>query len=283
MTATKVTRRRALRSLAIAIATVVSLSISAVWGGEPTRRLSRRSRKFEALIDALANRSVRPRIVNLGIEDVPIFDESYNWKEQARVLDAIEEVWKHAGPEMWELLLAHEKDGRYLLTFADEAENGFAFNWTIGDLCREIAYAQLVFPVKRNLEILEKARKRMPDDLGRVDRVNLPSPFIDDLPKWRESRAGKTFSELQIEMCERAIGNLPGLEDVPEKAKAEFRARIELEIAQLKKSKQGLFRGFGKFRFPGERYDLFNEDGARRIRQEYAKWKEEPTNRPGKK
>src|SRR6266513_1585290 len=77
------------------------------------------ARKLEHLIDALANRNPTPRIVRT-VGDVPLFDKNYNWKEQARVLDAIDAVRKQATPEMWELLVAHENDRRYLLTFADE-------------------------------------------------------------------------------------------------------------------------------------------------------------------
>src|SRR5207249_9169584 len=77
----------------------------------------------------------------ISVGDVPLFDKNYNWKEQARVLDAIDAVRKQATREMWELLVAHENDRRYLLTFADEANNEFAFNWRseerrVGKECR---------------------------------------------------------------------------------------------------------------------------------------------------
>src|SRR2546426_6240141 len=103
-------RRAGLRGLAIALLTTMPQPVGSAWGREPTTKPPKETHKLETLIDDLANRNARPRIVNLGVEDVPLFDRDYNWKEQARVLDAIDAVRKHATPEMWEVLLAHEKD-----------------------------------------------------------------------------------------------------------------------------------------------------------------------------
>jgi hypothetical protein len=209
--------------------------------------------EVQRLVDALANRNPQPRIVK-EITNVPIFSENYDWKEQERVSKAIHVVAKRATPEMWETLVLNEKDSRYCLTFANE--NGFARNESVGGFCGWIAYEQLVFPVERNLNRLNR-------QLAAKDLKQVSLSDIDDLKKWREARSKKAFFELQIEVCQQGIEKLGEVKDVSPDAKAECRARLESEIDTLRRTKAGIF---GEFKFPGDRYDVFDAERARRIR-----------------
>ena len=93
--------------------------------------------KFDKLVDAMANRNPQPRIVVLRPGDrEAIFNREYDWKEQDRVIAAVESVLKHPSPEMLVQLWAHGTDPRYCLTFNDGAAAGpkYAKNWSLGML-----------------------------------------------------------------------------------------------------------------------------------------------------
>jgi hypothetical protein len=272
-------RHNGLVPLTLVIALVASMSAEQTftWGQEPSKNKPEASSDADRLVEALANRNPQPRIVSreefkdLFIEAyVPLFAKDYDWKEQERVNKASGAVATRASPEMWDRLVAHENDARYWLTLADEAgaapgSLGSAHNWTVGDYCSQLAYAQLMLPVNRNMDILE--RERSVNDRGMREPVNLSMPPYGKLRQWRESRPGKTFVELQIEVCQQAIDGLPRLKDISAKAKAEFRARMESEIEQLKKSKAGIF---GPVRvFSAERYNWFDAAKAKEIRETY--------------
>jgi len=242
--------------------------------------------KFDAgsdanrLVEALANRNPKPKLVDSrGLDRffldgvVPLFDKKYDCKEQDRVLAATEAVATNKSPEVWESLVAHLDDRRYWLTLADEAgagEFGAAENYCVGDYCTKLAYSQLMFPVERNQSII---RGRSSDEKPKP-RAVLPVPFGNDLRQWRKSHSGKTFYELQIEICKGAIDALPGLTGPSAQDKVKFREQIKSEIEHLRKTKTGLFGGDGYARaFSGERYNRFDAERAMEIRGAYEKSK----------
>lgn len=272
-------RHNGLVPLTLVIALVASMSAEQTftWGQEPSKNKSEASSDADRLVEALANRNPPPKIVSreefkdLFIEAyVPLFAKDYDWKEQERVDKATGVVASQPSAETWERLIAHENDARYWLTFADEAgaapgSLGSAHNWSVGDYCSQLAYAQLTFPVKRHLDILEQ--EQPVNEKGMRAPISLPMPPYGKLRQWRESHPGTMFVELQIEVCQRAIDGLPRLKDISAKAKAEFRARMEAEIEQLKKTKAGIF-GKGRV-FSRERYNLFDAAKAKEIREKY--------------
>jgi hypothetical protein len=243
---------------------------------KPSKNKPEASSDVDRLVESLANRNPAPKLIRsqgLGrfeLDDVvPLFDKSYDWKEQDRVLAATEAVAANETPEMWERLVAHQDDRRYWLTLADEAgaaDFGEADNYTVGDYCTELASSQLFFPVEQHLHIIQGPRI---SDVRPQHRPIVP-PFGNDLRQWRKSRSRKTFLELQIEICKLAIDDLPGLGDTSAEHKADFRAKMESEIERLRKSKTGLFGG-GSYAgaFSGERYNQFDAGRATEIREAY--------------
>lgn len=241
--------------------------------GEPSKKQAERIRELDKLIDALANRNRQPRIVDLGADWVAIFDKSYDWREQARVVKAIQRVAEIATPEMWIRLNAHEKDSRYCVTFNDGAADvlgHFATNWTVGEICQDIGSTQVQFPVDRATEAIRVGPRT----------VHLPLSAVPEYPKSGESRMKVPFVELQIKLCQQAVKDLPKVasaakesgRDVntdPETLK-QCRARLEAAIDELKKSKTGVF---GKFKFPSERFELLDAKNAEEFRKQYEKAK----------
>ncbi|MGO9111571.1 MAG: hypothetical protein ACLP9L_20290 [Thermoguttaceae bacterium] len=238
----------------------------------------------ERLVEALANQNPKPKLVDSkGLDRffldgvVPLFDKKYDWKEQDRVRAATEAVATNKSPEVWKSLVAHEDDRRYWLTLADEAgaaEFGAAENYCVGDYCTELAYRQLMAPVIRNQYIVLRGPIV---DTKPHERAILSEPFRNGLREWCKSHPGKTFYELQIEICKRAIDDLPGLTGPTAQDKVKFREQMEFEIEQLRKTKTGLFGGDGYTRaFSGERYNRFDAKRTMEIRKAYEKAK-----RPG--
>ncbi len=221
--------------------------------------------KFDKLVDAMANRNPQPRIVVLRPGDrEAIFNREYDWKEQDRVIAAVESVLKHPSPEMLVQLWAHGTDPRYCLTFNDGAAAGpkYAKNWSLGMLCREIASFQLYFPVNRATQIIRIGERP----------IILPKGDVKGLPEFGHAPTGITIVELQIQMCHQTIVDLPklarlsGYEKIDADGIRQCRPQLESVIEELKKSKTGIF---GKFNFPGERFEFFDASRADDVRKRY--------------
>ncbi len=223
------------------------------------------------MVKALANHNKPPKIVEPRGElldaELALYPEKYDWAEEQRVGKATFAIQEHLSPEIWKQLIEHQDDSDYWMTLADEAgaaEYGVARNYTVGDFCSELAVGELCLPIRRNLEILENDEEN--DDFGRLRyrhdldamRAGIPSKY-----------AQRAFKELQLEACQRVIDSLPLVRHVSEKSKDEFRKKMQAEIDNVKKSKDGIFDVVRVF--SGERYGRFNEELAATIREKYMK------------
>jgi hypothetical protein len=246
-----ISAKRRIRCLIWAVLLMSTYSGDAGGQEEPAKE----SRELEWIVDGFVNPNPRPRIVRKQ-KPIPIFVAGYDWSKQERILDAIEKAYTHATPEMWEVLVARSDDDRYCLTYA--SDQGFARNYSVGNLCSRIAYVQLHFPVDESLEQINRER-----DAQELKRVYLAG-FSGPLKIWRAARPAKPFFELQIEVCQLALEQLPDVTHVSKAAKDDCRRRLAATIDKLRQTKVGIFGGF---KFPGEKYRLYDEEQAKELRK----------------
>ena len=217
--------------------------------------------QFGRLIDALANSNPQPKITELGSYWAPSFADDFAWKEQDKVVEAIGRLLKHVTPATWEQLVTNSEDQRYCITFNDQAANAdeFAKNWSVGDLCHEIASFHLEFPVEEAIDVIQAGERP----------IFLPIDGISDLKAWRRKHCQKPLYELQIELCRLALADLPRVKDSSrdfvDDAESMMRCRKNLEdaVQRLQKRKSP---EFGNFKFPSERFELYNAVKARESR-----------------
>ena len=87
-----------------------------------------------------------------------------------------------------------------------------------------------------------------------------------DLPGWHKQRKDKAFYQLQIEVCEMALREIPKLDarELSDKEKAEARKKIVAEITELRRNKRPLLVSGGYYR-------AYSRREAERVREAYEK------------
>jgi hypothetical protein len=183
-------------------------------------QLMKRSKKskleLQAMVDALANRNRAPEMVRRE----PIFSRDYDWSEYNRAWKAILALVPHA-EDAWPELVSHLDDERYALTL--RGPSGKTDNWTVSSVCRMIVARNLSEAYYRNLN---------PE--AEIVYARLRSPEIarnkNKLKSWCEKRSKRSLYELQIEMCEWAIGELQAPDEFPPIS----RLRLQAWIASIK-------------------------------------------------
>jgi hypothetical protein len=220
---------------------------------EPPEKESPNARE---MVEALANRNPVPDIVGKP-SSKPIFDKKYDWSEYDRVWDGIQQINSDLHTA-WPELVGHLDDGRYCITL--ENGDGIAYNWTVGDVCREIVAANLA----------EAYRQDLPP-LTEFVEAKLRSPEVardkKKLKAWCEERSKKELYELQIEMCEWAKSELRKPEDlrVSRLRVRAWIAAIDAEIESLQKSGEAEpFRAFDR-----EGHTPYTRERAEKLRSEY--------------
>jgi hypothetical protein len=239
-------RKRCLLSVPILLMVMTSHAPIMASAEEPEQRVSK-TKAFSQMIDSLANRNPAPKLTTVGFTK-PIFPEDFDWNEQARVNRVFIQLRKNESEELWEELIKHLHDERYSLTMMDF--NEFAHNYSVGDLCYKIAYNRLYAGIEEH---------RAVNDIGRP--VYLETG-IKNMLEWRKKRARKKLWELQAEVCELALKDIPNAKGISEQARIEMRKKIEAQIDELKKTKKPVF-----VKFPVDSYDLYKPEAAKRIRE----------------
>ena len=182
------------------------------------------------MVDDLVNHNRVPKLVtrpNSDPEFVAIFPESYDWKEESRVVQILDKVYKDRTDELWEELVRRTNQTDYCVVQIDPNFNNAKIS-TVGNICREIAYARLV-----NVYL-----QHIPSGMdGRRLKVKTG---IDNLLTWRKQRASNSFYELQIEVCEHVLRELSSVKDDSMQLS---RKNIAREIEKLKRTKRPVFLG----------------------------------------
>lgn len=197
-----------------------------------------------ALIDALANRNPVPKLVG-NDRVIPIFDKNYDWSEDRRVWGkAIPDVITHI-EDVWPETAKNLEDKRYCITLGND--NG-PRNWSIGDVCQSV--------LRRTLE---EASVEAVKPSSKLDALRLRPAFFfenDKFKSWCMDRKGKQLYELQIEICELAIGKHAD--------KPAWVAALKTQIRSLHESKQAVrLQSFG-----GDTFEVYNQEKARKLREE---------------
>ena len=192
-----------------------------------------------AMVEALANRNPVPVVPPL--EGEPIFAKNYNWSECNRAAGAFDALIDHA-EDAWQEMVAHLDDGRYSITYeaGSASREGYAYNWTVGDVCRAIIIASLTEGYLPHLDRLDKLSYRDLRD------------FVSDkksLKAWCEARRTKKLYELQVDVCQWALAELKSgqFERVPKSRRTEWTTAVKSELNHLKTTKEPYrFKGFGE-------------------------------------
>ncbi len=104
---------------------------------------------FHAMVEALANRNAEPK---LDHKFRPHFGPKYDWSEKGRVWNTVNALIGNA-EAAWPELVAHLDDDRYCLTV--KTIDAFVYNWSVGEMCREIVGRNLAEAYFRSIPLYE--------------------------------------------------------------------------------------------------------------------------------
>jgi hypothetical protein len=247
---------------------IISLIAAVVLGGdvknerkkEPAaaERAKREMEEAAKMVEAIANRNKPPRIVKRQKDlpqQFPLYPKDYDWKEEERVRKALRKLYQDPSTAVWEALVQKAGDRRYCIIFYS-GNSGDAEFYSMGNICHGLAYGRLCDVFEEHLPSFPP--HGCPIHLEEVGR---------DLPAWRKARKDKSLYQLQIEVCEMAIRELPKLDakDLSVKGKAKARKKIEAEIMKLRRTKEPIIEA-GSGVIP-----VYSEDDAKRVREAFEK------------
>jgi hypothetical protein len=206
-----------------------------IFGQNGARATKKREKNVAKMVDAIANRNKPPNFVKTpsdSFKETPLFPKSYNWREDERVLKALNQLHKDMRVELWEELVRKSEDPRYSLTTKDKAEN--AVNRSVGRFCRDLA----------NWRLHGVYEHHLPDDENSIKegaKINLGIEHPRSLLEWRKKNKGKSLYQLQIELCELAVTRLAKVKGISQEQKDSTLRKIKAEITKLRKTKRPIF------------------------------------------
>lgn len=202
-------------------------------------------------------REKEPNIVsrkNGPPEKFPLFPKDYDWKEEERVRKALRRLSGDTSDEVWEALVQKSKDQRYCIASYSHSSADVEMRY-VGEICYWLAHDHLC-------EVFMKHLPSYPPHGSPIQMHDV----IKDFPTWRKQRKDKALYQLQIEVCEIALRELPKVkaDDMSDKKKAEARKNILAEIAELRRTKKPWIEG-GRGPLP------YPRDEGERVREAYEK------------
>jgi hypothetical protein len=211
------------------------------------------------MVEAIANRNKPPKIVRrrqVCPQEFPLFSKNYDWKEEKRVHKALAPLKRDTSAELWEALVQKATNRRYcIVSYSGSSADAYIFS--VGDICTDLAYSRLC-------GVFEKHLPSLPPHGCPIQFWNIK----EDMAAWRKDRKDKALYQLQIEVCEMALREVPKMrtDDVSDKEKAEARKKIEAEVAKLRRTKQPALAEPGSGFIPA-----YPRGEAERVRQAYEK------------
>ena len=202
-------------------------------------------------LDKLVSANQQPRIDNRTFR--PSFDEQFDFKEQSRVEKAINDLCKNWTDELWFELVSRSDDGSYCIATHRPSAPG-AKNWTVGDVCEEIAYTQLT-------RILDEVKVMLStDDITRGRRPYAFS-FLEgqSLKEWVELHSFKRFDEALSQIVDSALSQIAIDEKLSSDKRQEAVETLKREQATMILVENGLSR----VGFPWEKYPLITKKSSR--------------------
>ena len=217
-----------------------------------------RVRQLDRMIDGLASHNIRPRMVT-GEDDWKdvLFPERFDWADQKRVAAAAKRIAEDESNDLWPRLIEHLGDERYSVTGGFDLADPWTYS--VGDLCRQLAYNQLLCAYLKNLLpggtmpmggdspnwVPDGTNEFLPRDLQK--ELHSPPQLGyqygkpdggDKLKAWYLTRRGKPLYKLQIEMCEWALSTVEHDSRSAAAPKKVFLDRVKNQINLLKADKK---------------------------------------------
>jgi hypothetical protein len=199
---------------------------------------------IENLIISLVNHN-DPPIVNIGNKEIshPLFNNNYNWSEVEKVRRTIRILIDNNSADIFPFLIMHLDDKRYALT---TRINGSVLNMTISDICRDIAYDDLLFPYNDWPNTSD-----IPHVITGDGKIYYPPPH-KNLKQWCMTRNNKKLWEMQIEIGEWAINTIKNIQGLSKDNKYEKIKSIKNKIETIQKKRKALLNDH----YPYERVDF---------------------------
>jgi hypothetical protein len=221
--------------------------------------------KYERLIERIASRNPPPMLVGEeGPSQLPRFPKDYDWKDQRRVLDAVQDLVDHA-EEARPTLIDHIDDQPYSLTFKHDMS---VSNETVGDVCFLLLFENLTAAFLPYI----------PDGKDVYNQLHNPDIIPDDgFQEWCRKRLdrGQQLYEVQIEMCEWAMKKIATLKGVTVENKNASVSRIKKEIDKMRLDKKPVLI---KSIIQKDARTPYSQEQAERIREKI----DATANKPGK-
>jgi hypothetical protein len=251
------------------------------------------------VINDMASRNKEPKIVVIheeaGIsappyfinrnDGVPLFDKEYDWTKQRIVSEARHYIVENDGNDLWPYLVNNIDDKRYSLTYAND---NHAFHATVGQICKWIAYKDLIYPYNQYMSDIAhdcsviNARDKLTDTYYYIIRSEMfskdnnisnnktmimPPMDMDDLKTWYSGYKENKLYELQIGVCLWAIDKLKTSKIIPDQVKSKYYIdSITDNMQKIKETKTPMCRKRSPF---SEDVSFFNESIAKQLREEY--------------
>jgi hypothetical protein len=249
--------RRAGFTLLVGLALVAPGLLGECRGGDKPKADVKPAAK---LIDAIVSRNKPPKIVEWKTRELrwaALFPEGYDWKEEARVREAVGRLEEDQTEAVWEEMVKRAGDRRYCQTVTSCC-TGDAAILDVGTLCERLAWSRLVGVFWKHLPR---------EGLGGKQPFLHVGVWDSTLAEWRKKRAAKALYELQVEVCEEAIKVLEAMpkDRISDAVKKQFRKKVEAEIVSLKKTKKPVHIRSGYYFF--EVWGQYNEKIAAQVRQ----------------
>ncbi len=222
---------------------------------------------LEELFAGLVNKNPKPKKVNILGEHFPLFAEDFDWKENARVFSALQQLDKSSAEEAWPLLNKHLADAGYCLSVnrAEQVDIASFTNISVHELCWDVARRDLTY-VLRITPPEPNRRNRLQFD----EWENNWRPVLRFRNKeWWDQNRGKKLYELQIELLEWLITEAPGPATLSEEDRKVLVSKARAEIDDLRKARQGKV---AESRFTDRHRSIFDKKAADRIRERYQRF-----------
>jgi hypothetical protein len=217
------------------------------------------AKEVAKMVEDIVNRNKPPELVTRPPRSdpslVPLYPESYDWKEEERVRQAIKKLEDDTTAEVWEEMVRRKDDPSYCVVVAVEPwEN--AKIYSVGYVCHKIAYSRLIGVIQQH----------MPDDPTGPDGRPLKVGVDGSLADFGKERRIKPLYQLQIEVGEKALLGLSRLnvENFPKDEVDRARKKIEAEIEKLRKTREPILVKAPSF--PGPPGIPYPKDAAKRVR-----------------
>jgi hypothetical protein len=242
--------------LGLLAAVVLGQAAEGPAGKEPAKRRTT-AKQAAHLVEAIANRNKGPKTISrhqLFPRKFPLYPKDYDWKEEERVRKALEELGRDTSIEVWEAEVRKADDRRYSIA-SYSGNSSDVEMWDVGQICYGQAYSRLC-------DVFMKHLPSLPPHGSPIQMWDV----IKDFPTWRKARKDKALYQLQIEICEIALREVPKLraDELSDKEKAEARKGIQAEIDALRESKKPILEPLGtQIPYPREE--------AERVREAYEK------------